>query len=185
MMAAGAAATSTVLGQEVEISPPKVGIYTTSEAVMEDQEEAPHLARAHFHVAGSPARLLQLVPNAFIVRMTRALDELGAEYADRTSEERLAQAASETPLEDSLRDVPVKVWAELGRARMQTGRLVGLPPGAVVELDRRADDPVDVFVNGLRFATGRLIVVDGTEWAVRIEAVHGAAMEENMKGVMG
>jgi flagellar motor switch protein FliN len=94
MMAAGAAATSTVLGQEVEISPPKVGIYTTSEAVMDDQEEAPHLARAHFSVAGAPARLLQLVPNAFIVRMTRALDELGAEYADRNSEQKIAAVSS-------------------------------------------------------------------------------------------
>jgi flagellar motor switch protein FliN len=69
---------------------------------------------------------------------------------------------------------------------MQTGRLVGLPPGAVLELDRRADDPVDIFVNGLRFATGRLIVVDGTEWAVRIEALtQGAQEEDNVKGVMG
>ena len=74
-------------------------------------------------------------------------------------------------LEHSLRDVPVRVWAELGRARMQTGRVVGMPAGAVVELDRRAEDPVDVYVNGLRFATGRLIVVDETEWAVKIESV--------------
>ncbi len=80
-------------------------------------------------------------------------------------------------LERSLRDVPVRVWAELGRAQMQTGRVVGMPPGAVVELDRRAEDPVELYVNGLRFATGRLIVVDETEWAVKIESVIGASAD--------
>jgi flagellar motor switch protein FliN/FliY len=46
-----------------------------------------------------------------------------------------------------------------------------MPPGAVVELNRGADEPVDLYVNGTRFATGRLMVVDGTDWAVRIEEV--------------
>ena len=48
--------------------------------------------------------------------------------------------------------------------------VVGLPHGAVVELDRAPDEPIDLFVNGRRFATGRLVVVDG-DWAVRIESV--------------
>jgi flagellar motor switch protein FliN/FliY len=41
----------------------------------------------------------------------------------------------------------------------------------VVELDRQADEPIDLYVNGRRFATGRLVVVDGDDWAVRIETV--------------
>jgi flagellar motor switch protein FliN/FliY len=48
---------------------------------------------------------------------------------------------------------------------------VGLPSGAIVELDRQADDPIDLYVNGTLFATGRLVVVDDTDWAVRIEHV--------------
>jgi flagellar motor switch protein FliN/FliY len=40
-----------------------------------------------------------------------------------------------------------------------------------VELDRQADEPIDLYVNGRHFATGRLVVVDGSEWAVRIERV--------------
>ena len=52
---------------------------------------------------------------------------------------------------------------------MPIGQLVGTPAGAVVELDRQADEPVDLFVNGMRFATGRLVVSEGGEWAVRIE----------------
>jgi flagellar motor switch protein FliN len=65
----------------------------------------------------------------------------------------------------------VRVWAELGRAQMPSAQVVGLPSGAVVELNRSADEPIDLYVNGRRFATGRLMVVDGTDWAVRIETV--------------
>jgi flagellar motor switch protein FliN/FliY len=65
----------------------------------------------------------------------------------------------------------VRVWAELGRARMPSAQIVGLPTGAVVELDKQADDAIDLYVNGTHFATGRLVVVDGTDWAVRIEHV--------------
>jgi flagellar motor switch protein FliN len=64
----------------------------------------------------------------------------------------------------------VRVWAELGRTHMAVGRAVNLANGAVVDLDRAPDDPVDLFVNGRRFATGRLLLVDD-EWAVRIESV--------------
>ena len=71
----------------------------------------------------------------------------------------------------SLAGIPVRVWAELGRARMPSAQIVGLPTGAVVELDKQADDAIDLYVNGTHFATGRLVVVDGTDWAVRIEHV--------------
>ncbi len=71
----------------------------------------------------------------------------------------------------SLAGIPVRVWAELGRASMPTAEVVGLPAGAVVELDRSPDEPIDLFVNGRRFATGRLVLVDGNDWAVRIETV--------------
>jgi flagellar motor switch protein FliN/FliY len=53
---------------------------------------------------------------------------------------------------------------------MPLARAVGLPAGEVVELDRGADEPVDLFVNGRRFARGRLVLVDD-EWAVRVDDV--------------
>ena len=58
-----------------------------------------------------------------------------------------------------------------GRTRLPSAQIVGLPTGAVVELDKQADDAIDLYVNGTHFATGRLVVVDGTDWAVRIEHV--------------
>jgi flagellar motor switch protein FliN/FliY len=65
------------------------------------------------------------------------------------------------------------VWAELGRTRVSLGVAPQLPPGAVLELDRKADDPVDLYVNGLRFASGRLVLTEEGEWALRLEEVAG------------
>ena len=67
--------------------------------------------------------------------------------------------------------MPVRVSVELGRARLPLARAVGLGSGALVELDRLADDPMDLYVNGRRFADGRLLLIDQNEWAVRIERV--------------
>ncbi len=113
---------------------------------------------------------MQLVPNAFVVRMDRALDELGAETAPAPGAAAAAASVPSPHGAPSLAGIPVRVWAELGRASMPTADVVGLPHGAVVELDRAPDEPIDLFVNGRRFATGRLVVVDG-DWAVRIESV--------------
>ncbi len=87
-----------------------------------------------------------------------------------------AEAAPERPDADlirSLGEVPVRVWAELGRARASLDTVVGLGAGAVVELDRRIDDPIGLYVNGLRFAQGSLLINDDEEWALRIDAVLG------------
>ena len=70
-----------------------------------------------------------------------------------------------------LHDVLLRVWAELGRARLPIGRAVGLAPGAVLELDRGVDDPVDLYVNGRRLALGRLLLTEDGEWAVRVESI--------------
>ena len=43
-------------------------------------------------------------------------------------------------------------------------------PGAVVDLDAAPDDPVELFVNGRRFGSGRLLLIDD-EWAVRVDEV--------------
>jgi flagellar motor switch/type III secretory pathway protein FliN len=53
-----------------------------------------------------------------------------------------------------------------------------LPLGSVVELDRPADAPIDLYVNGLRFAQGHLIVTDDGEWAFQCDTVGGRAIPE-------
>jgi flagellar motor switch protein FliN/FliY len=166
MMASAAAATSVVLGTEVEISTPETETFTSADEIAEAYPATPHAVRTAMTVCGEPARLVQLVPNAFVVRMSSALDDLGAEVAPTP-----AAAGPTLPSAPSLAGIPVRVWAELGRARMPSAQVVGLPAGAVVELDKQAEEPIDLYVNGTHFATGRLVVVDGTDWAVRIEQV--------------
>jgi flagellar motor switch protein FliN/FliY len=170
MMAAAANATSAVLGTEVEIAPPDTRVLTSLETALDGHDDAAHVTSGVFTVFGQPCRLVQLVPNAFVMRMTKALDELGAEYL---GDQGPADAAAAAGLDESLRAIDVRVWAELGRRRMPIGNLVGMPVGAVVDLDREADEPVDLFVNGMRFASGRLVVSDGGEWAVQIESLVG------------
>lgn len=70
-----------------------------------------------------------------------------------------------------LRGVDVRVWAELGRTHMSLGDALRLPQGVVVELDQGAEDPVDLFVNGLRFASGTLAVTGEGDWAIEIGAL--------------
>ncbi len=69
-----------------------------------------------------------------------------------------------------LREVELGISVELGRSRMTVREVLGLAPGAVVELDRPAGSPVDVLVNGTLMARGEVVVVDD-EYAVRITEV--------------
>lgn len=173
MMAAAATAVSSLMDTEVDISVPETQTYTSAEDAMAAFPRTPHATRVAVTVCGEPCRLVGLVPNAFIVRMARAMDELTAEYPALGRGADDAQSPVSAAAGPDLAGVKVRVSAELGRARMHSAAAVALPPGAVVELDRQADDAIDVLVNGRPFATGRLVVVDGSEWAVRIEAILG------------
>lgn len=61
----------------------------------------------------------------------------------------------------ALYDVPVKVEAVLGGAKMRVDELLGTGPGSVIELDRRVGEPVDVLVNGRLLARGELVLIEG------------------------
>jgi flagellar motor switch protein FliN/FliY len=85
----------------------------------------------------------------------------------------------ETVLEpNALLDVRVRLWAELGRARLPLAHVAGLAEGAIVDLDRAPEDPVDVYVNGRLFGTARLLLVDG-EWALRLESIEAVEQPSN------
>lgn len=171
MMAAAAGATSVVLNEEVEISPPETHVYHSPDEAAGRYEPTPHMTSVGLTLMGESCRLIQLVPNAFVVRMTRALDELEAQEANTQR----SGAGGVPPV--ALQSVPVRISAELGRTRMPVGRAVGLATGAVVDLDRAPDDPIDVFVNGRRLATGRLLLVDD-DWAVRIETMYSTTLPD-------
>ncbi len=57
-------------------------------------------------------------------------------------------------------DVPVKVSAVLGRARMEVGELLKLGPGAVLELDRKVGEAIDIYVNDRLVARGEVVLIE-------------------------
>jgi flagellar motor switch protein FliN len=57
-------------------------------------------------------------------------------------------------------DVPVQVSAVLGRARMDVGDLLKLGPGAVLELDRKVGEAIDIYVNNRLVARGEVVLVE-------------------------
>ena len=59
-----------------------------------------------------------------------------------------------------LNDVGLELTVEVGRTRMTLGQALALGPGSVITLDRLADQPVDLLVNGMPVARGEVVVID-------------------------
>ncbi|HST56933.1 MAG TPA: FliM/FliN family flagellar motor switch protein [Solirubrobacteraceae bacterium] len=102
---------------------------------------------------------------------TRANPGADAPPADAPPADATAAAAQTLAGIAALRNVNVRVWAELGRTKLPLGQALELPPGTVLELEQGADDPIELFVNGLLFAHGSLVVTDDGEWAVQVHTL--------------
>lgn len=82
----------------------------------------------------------------------------------------LAELENDTPAGDAkpqnakeleaVYDIPVQISAVLGRATMQVSQLLKLGRGAVVELDRKVGEAIDIYVNNRLVARGEVVVVD-------------------------
>ena len=75
------------------------------------------------------------------------------------TEDGVPGASSDVNLEVIL-DVPVTLSMEVGRTRIPIRNLLQLNQGSVVELERAAGEPLDVFVNGTLVAHGEVVVVN-------------------------
>jgi flagellar motor switch protein FliN/FliY len=80
---------------------------------------------------------------------------------------------------DLLRDVDLNVKIELGRSRMLVEDVLKLGEGSVVELDKLAGDPVDVFVNERLVARGEVLVLNDN-FCVRINEIVAGVKEEGL-----
>ncbi|MCH5145936.1 flagellar motor switch protein FliN [Desulfovibrio sp. UIB00] len=61
---------------------------------------------------------------------------------------------------DFILDIPLDVSAELGRTRLLINELLQLGQGSVVELNKLAGEPLEVFVNGKLVARGEAVVIN-------------------------
>ncbi|MBS3977624.1 MAG: flagellar motor switch phosphatase FliY [Syntrophomonadaceae bacterium] len=67
-------------------------------------------------------------------------------------------------------DVPLSVTVILARTRRQIKEVLGLVPGAILEMDKLADEPVDILVNGTLIAQGEVVVIE-ENFGVRITSI--------------
>lgn len=65
-----------------------------------------------------------------------------------------------SPNLDVLLDIQVKISAELGGCQLSMREVLQLDIGSVVQLDKAADAPVDLYVNQKLFARGEVVVID-------------------------
>ena len=61
---------------------------------------------------------------------------------------------------DAIYDIPVQISAVLGKSTMQVSQLLKLGRGAVVELDRKVGEAIDIYVNNRLVARGEVVLVE-------------------------
>ncbi len=81
-----------------------------------------------------------------------------------------APANGSTSSIDLLRNVPLEVKAELGRAKRQVQDILRLNVGSVIDLNKEAGEPVDLIVNNKMIARGEVVEIDG-RYGVRITEI--------------
>ena len=87
-------------------------------------------------------------------------------------------ARGEVPL-SMLLDLTLPVSIELGRTTMTVQDILQLGRGSVVQLERLAGEPVDIYVGERLFAQGEVVVL-GEHFGVRITRIAGAATRESL-----
>jgi len=72
---------------------------------------------------------------------------------------------------EAVNDIPVTVSAVLGKSTMQVSQLLKLGRGAVVELDRKLGEAIDIYVNNRLVARGEVVMVDDTRLGVTMTEI--------------
>lgn len=105
--------------------------------------------------------------------MAAALAEI--EAAEAKKKPAAAAPAADLPArtinKEAVYDVPVEISVVLGKADLRVHQLLKLGRGAVVELDRRTDEPVDVFADNILIARGEVTVTDDDKLGVALTEI--------------
>lgn len=70
-------------------------------------------------------------------------------------------------------DIPVSVSAVLGKSRLQVSQLLRIGKGAVIELDRKVGEAIDIYVNNRLVARGEVVVVEDRLGITMTEIIKG------------
>jgi flagellar motor switch protein FliN/FliY len=86
--------------------------------------------------------------------------EAGGDDHNLLSVEEVAEPLRNAKDLEAVYDIPVQLSAVLGKASMQVSQLLKLGRGAVVELDRKVGEAIDIYVNNRLVARGEVVVVE-------------------------
>ena len=87
--------------------------------------------------------------------------EVSADIADfEDLEETNSRNKNSSDKMEFLKDLQLNVYIELGRTQMMIKDILELERGYVIELDKLASEPVDIFVNNKKIAEGEVVVID-------------------------
>jgi flagellar motor switch protein FliN/FliY len=111
--------------------------------------------------------LKELVPDA---PPTAAAAQGDGSLAESASGEDVQRTAGDL---EAVFDIPVHVSAVLGKSTMQVSELLKLGRGAVVELDRKVGEAIDIYVNNRLVARGEVVVVEERLGVTMTEIIKG------------
>ena len=94
-----------------------------------------------------------------------------AELADSIASPAEPGAARSARDLEAVYDIPVTVSAVLGKSTMQVAQLLKLGRGAVVELDRKLGEAIDIYVNNRLVARGEVVMVDDNRLGVTMTEI--------------
>lgn len=139
-----------------------------------------------------------LTPDALDALMAAADAELAAQEAqaaspaedpapgnvlDSVAPPPFAALDADAPGLSRVRDIPLEVTVELGRTHLLIKDILDLNAGSIIELDKIAGEPVDLFANGLLVARGEVVVIDDN-FGVRVTEIITAS-ERSAPGETG
>ncbi|PWR21824.1 flagellar motor switch protein FliN [Zavarzinia compransoris] len=97
-------------------------------------------------------------------------EELQAAQGQTAEDGEITRAAQDL---EAVFDIPVSVSAVLGKSRLQVSQLLRIGKGAVIELDRKVGEAIDIYVNNRLVARGEVVVVEDRLGITMTEIIKG------------
>lgn len=136
---------------------------------MADEDDDIDMAAALAEIEAEEAKKRAAAADDDDLDMAAALAEIEAEESRKKSAPATVGGVPGRPLnKEAIYDVPVEISVVLGKADLRVHQLLKLGRGAVVELDRRTDEPVDVFADNILIARGEVTVTDDDKLGVTL-----------------
>ena len=96
--------------------------------------------------------------------------------------------AAQNPAQDNLIDskniakvanVEVNLYAELGRAKLQLKDAIEYDTGSIITLDKTTTDPIDIYVNDILIAKGKIVAIEDTYGIKIVEIIENKDLKNN------